>query len=63
MKIIRLKLSKPLTMMAYFSNFEDYNQDIGKYAILIEVGEKSNKIEQALKSVEYLAECITTLNE
>ena len=42
---------------------EDYNQDIGKYAILIEVGEKSNKIEQALKSVEYLAECITTLNE
>ncbi|MCI9247111.1 MAG: hypothetical protein HFJ30_08440, partial [Clostridia bacterium] len=35
---------------------ENYNQDLGKYAILIEVGENCNKVEHALNSIKYFAE-------
>ena len=37
---------------------ETYNQDLSKYAILIEVGENCNKIEHALNSMKYLSEII-----
>ena len=33
-----------------------YNQDLSKYAMLIEVGENSNTIEQALNSMKYFSE-------
>lgn len=37
---------------------ETYNQDLSKYAILIEVGENCNKIEHALNSMRYFSEII-----
>ena len=36
----------------------EYNQDVAKHAVLIEVGENWNTIEQALNSVKYLAEVL-----
>ena len=37
---------------------EEYNQDLSKYAILIEVGENCNQIEHALNGVKYFSEVI-----
>ncbi len=37
---------------------EDYNQDLSKYATLIEVGENCNTIEHALNSIKYFSEII-----
>lgn len=37
---------------------EEYNQDLSKYAILVEVGENCNQIEQALNAVKYFSEVI-----
>ena len=34
----------------------DYNQDLSKNAMLIEVGENCNTIEQALNSIKYFSE-------
>ncbi len=38
---------------------EQYNQDLSKYAVLIEVGENCNYIEEALNSIEYFSEILS----
>lgn len=37
---------------------EEYNQDLSKYAVLIEVGENCNDIEEALNSMKYFSEIV-----
>ena len=37
---------------------QKYNQDMSKYAMLIEVGENCNYIEHALNSIRYFSEFI-----
>lgn len=40
----------------------DYNQGIAKHALLIEVGENCNMIDEVLRATEYFAEIITNIN-
>jgi len=38
---------------------EQYNQDLSKYSVLIEVGENCNYIEESINSMEYFAEIVS----
>ena len=51
-------LFKP--MLIYDNN---YNQDISKYATLIEVGEDSNTIEEANRSMQYFTDILSIILE
>ena len=47
-------------MLIYDNN---YNQDISKYVTLIEVGEDSNTIEEANRSMQYFTDILSIILE